>query len=55
MKDKTCFKNPTKQTCIDLIITSRSKYFQDTMVIERGLPDFHKMSATVMKMYYTQQ
>ena len=55
MKNKTCFKNPTKRTCIDLIITSRRKCFQDTMVIERGLPDFQKMSATVMKMYYTQQ
>ena len=25
------------------------------MVIEAGLSDFHKMSATVMKMYYTKR
>ena len=25
------------------------------MLIETGLSDFHKMSATVMKMYYTKQ
>ena len=25
------------------------------MVFETGLSDFHKMSATVMKMYYTKQ
>ena len=25
------------------------------MVLETGLSDFHKMSATVMKMYYTKQ
>ena len=55
IKDKTCFKNPTKPTCIDLIITNRPKCFQDSVVIERGLSDFHKMSATVMKMYYTKQ
>ena len=49
---KTCFKKPTKRTCIDLIVTNGQKWFQDTMVIETGLSDFHKMSATVMKMYY---
>ena len=50
-KDKTCFKNPTKPTCIDLIVTNKPKCFQNYMVIETGLSDFHKMSATVMKMY----
>ena len=53
IKDKTCFKNPIKPTCIDLIVTNRSKCFQDSMVIDTGLSDFHKMSATFMKMYYT--
>ena len=55
IKDKTCFKNPTKPTCIDLIVTNRPKSFQDTVVIETGLSDFRKMTATVMKMYYTKQ
>ena len=55
IKDKTCFKNPTKPTCIDLIVTNRPKCFQNSAVIETGLSDFHKMSATVMKMYYTKQ
>ena len=26
IKDKTCFKNPTEPTCIDLIVTNRPKY-----------------------------
>ena len=52
---KTCFKNPTKPTCIDLIVTNRQKWFQDTVVIKTGLPDIYKMSATVTKMYYTKQ
>ena len=55
IKDKTCFKNPTKPTCIDLIVTNRPKCFQDTVVFETGLSDFHKMSVTVMKMYYAKQ
>ena len=55
IKDEMCFKNPTKRTCIDLIVTNRPKWFQDTVVFERRLSDFHKMGATVMKMYYTRQ
>ena len=27
IKDKTCFKNPTKPTCIDLIVTNKPKCF----------------------------
>ena len=37
------------------IITNRPKSFQDSMVIETGLSDFHKMCITVMKMYYSKQ
>ena len=44
------FSYPTKATCIDLIVTNRPKYSQDTVVIETGLSDFNKMSAAVMKM-----
>ena len=55
IKDKTCFKNPNKPSCIDLIITNRPKSFQNSMVIETGLSDFHKMCITVMKMYHSNQ
>ena len=55
IKEKTCFKNPTKPTCIDLIVTNRPKFFKDTVVLETKLSDFHNMGATVMKMYYTNQ
>ena len=53
--EKRCFENPTKPTCIDLIVTNRPKCFQDTVAFETGLSDFHKMSATVMKAYYTKK
>ena len=49
IKDKTCFKNPTKPTCIDLIVTNRPKCFQDTVVFETGLSDFHEMSVKLWK------
>ena len=55
IKDKKCLKNPTKPTCIDLIVTNRAKCFQEIVVFETGLSDFHKMSVTVMKMYYAKQ
>ena len=55
IKDKTCFKNPNQPSCIDLIITNRSKSFQNSMVIEKGLSDFHKICITVMKMYCSKQ
>ena len=55
IKDKTCFKNPNKPSCIDLIITNRPNSFQNSMVIETGLSDFHKMCTTVMKMYHSKQ
>ena len=52
MKDKTCFKNPHNPSCIDLFIKNRAKSFQNSMVIETGLSDFHKMSLTGMKVFY---
>ena len=53
--EKTCFKNPYNPSCIDLIVTNRSKSSQNSMVIETGLSEFHKMCITVRKMYYSKQ
>ena len=50
--NETCFKNPINPTCIDLITTNRPKSFKESEVIETGLSDFHKMSLTVMKVFY---
>ena len=38
-----------------MIITNRPKSFQESEVIETGLSDFHKMSLTVMKVFYNKQ
>ena len=39
----TCYKNPDKPTCIDLILTNCPGSFQNSCVIETGLSDFHNM------------
>ena len=46
---RTCWENPSKPTCIDLILTNCPTFFQNTNVIEKGLSDLHKMVVTIMK------
>ena len=48
----TCFKNPEKPSCIDLILTNCLRNFQNPCAIETGLSDFHKLVLTVMKTTY---
>ena len=55
IKDDTCFKNLLKPSCIDLIITNRPKSFQNSVTVETRLSDFHKMTLTVMKVFYKNQ
>ena len=52
IKQPTCFKNPGRPSCIDLILTNRPKSFQSTCVIETGLSDFHRMTVSVLKMHF---
>ena len=54
VKDKTCFKNLLKPSCIDLT-TNRPKSFQNSVTVETRLSDFHKMTLTVMKVFYKKQ
>ena len=51
-KGPTCFKNPNKPSCIDLILTNRKKQFMTSTSIETGVSDFHKMVVTVLKSYF---
>ena len=52
IKDNTCFKNPQKPSFIDLIITNRSKCFQNSVTLETGCQIYHKMTSAVMKLFY---
>ena len=46
------YKNPDRPSCIDLSSTNCPRSFQNSCVIETGLPDFHKIVVTVMKTTY---
>ena len=52
IQDPTCYKNPNKPTCIDLIITNFPYLFTKTQNLETGLSDFHKLMFTVLKMRF---
>ena len=39
----TCFKNPKNPSCIDLLLTNSKKNFNQTVVLESGLFDFHQL------------
>ena len=55
VKQNTCFKNPDKPTCIDLILTNCPRSFQNTDTFETGLSDFHKLTFTVLKQHFPKQ
>ena len=55
LKKTTCYKNLDNPSCIDLIFTNRQNLLQDTRVIETGLYDFHKLTATVFKVYFKKE
>ena len=55
VKNPTCFKNIDNPSCIDLILTNKSGSFQNTLVIETGLSDFHRLTVTVMKVNFQKQ
>ena len=48
IKEPTCYKNPSKPSCIDLILTNKPRSFQHSCVMETSLSDIHKMTVTVM-------
>ena len=52
IKVPTCFKNPDRPTCIDVMLTSSYRSFHNSCVVETGISDFHKMTVTVMKTHF---
>lgn len=49
-KDPSCYKNPKKSSCIDLILTNFLNPFMETQ--GTCLSDFHKMTFAVLKMHF---
>ena len=52
IKVPTCFKNPDRPTCIDVMLTNSYRSFHNSCAIETGLSDFHKMTVTVLKTHF---
>ena len=55
IKEPTCYKNPNNPSSIDLMLTNSKYSFQNSITIETGLSDFHKMTISVLKMYFKKQ
>ena len=49
VKEPTCYKNVQNPSSIDVMLTNRKGSFQNSMVVETGLSDHHKMTVTVLK------
>ena len=52
IKDPTCYKSTKNPSSIDIILTNKKLSFQNSMTVETGLSDFHKMTVTVLKRYF---
>ena len=55
IKGPTCYKNPDKPSCIDLILTNKSRSFHSSHIIETSISDFQKMTVSIMKAYFKKQ
>ena len=55
IKVPTCFKNPLNLSSIDVILTNSFRSFQNSVAIETGLSDHHKMTVTVLKSFFQKQ
>ena len=51
----TCYKNLNNPSCIDVMITNHNKCFKNSVTLETGLSDFHKMTVPMMKLYFPKQ
>ena len=52
IKLPTCLKNPANPSSINVILTNRTRNFQDHKVVETELSDHHKMTITVLKTFF---
>ena len=52
INEPTCFKSTDNPSSIDIILTNKKHSFQNSITVETGLSDFHKMTVTVMKRFF---
>jgi len=51
IKQPTCYKNACNPSSIDVMLTNRKKSFKNSVAIETGLSDHHKMIITVLNVH----
>ena len=51
----TCFKSLLNPTSIDVMLTNKFRSFQNSLILETGLSDHHKMTITVLKCNFCKQ
>ena len=49
IKDPTCYKSVVNPSSIVIMLTNKKLNFHNSMTVETGLSDFHKMTITVLK------
>ena len=52
IKEPTCYKSAENPSSIDIMLTNKKLSFQNSMTLETGLSDFHKLTITVLKRYF---
>ena len=52
IKDPTCYKSISNPSSIDVMLTNKKSSFVNSMTLETGLSDHHKMTVTVLKRYF---
>ena len=52
IKGPTCYKNADNPSSIDIMLTNKKLSFQNSLTVETGLSDFHKMTITVLKRFF---
>lgn len=55
VKQKTCFKNSDRPSCVDLILTNSFRSFQDTCTVKTGFSDIQKFVVAVLQLYFPKQ
>ena len=51
IKEPTCYKNADNPSSIDVMLTNKKGSFQNSIVVETGLSDHHKMTISVLNRY----
>ena len=55
VQERTCYKNPERPSCIDLLLSNCENYSLTTEILETGLSDFHKLIITATMLKFKKQ